>query len=158
MKSFLLCFLLIVVTSVVTQSAVYQYKIVSLSDAGIYINDFKDKMILVVNISSASVRGTHVLELNTLKELNSNTELAQMYFNLSSNFILAKRSKVKGLEACSLYKWLSLRSSNWIMDNEIKGDSQKILIGSNGNIISVFYGKSSPLDPLIRNSIVNKTT
>lgn len=173
MKSFLLYFMLLVATSLAAQTSVYQYKIIPLTGSEININDFKNKMVLVVNISSKSERSAQVQELNTLcerfadkglvviavpsddfsKEQKSDEELAQIYSNLSANFIITKKSKVKGQAACPLYEWLSLKSNNGIMDNEITGDFQKFLIDRKGNIISVFSGRISPLDPLITNSI-----
>ena len=43
-----------------------------------------------------------------------------------------------------LYKWLTSKDKNGVMDSEVKWNFQKYLIDENGKLIDVLYSKEKP--------------
>lgn len=147
---------------------------VPLSVAGnvINMNDCRGKKILIVNTASNSPYAVQYGSLETLyqqykdsltiiavpsnsfgNEPNPNKSIAAIINPVHHfNFLIAAESEVTG-NTTGLYKWLLNKSENGIMDSEVKGDFQKYLIDSNGNLIAVFAPEVDPLDEMIQNAI-----
>ncbi len=74
----------------------------------------------------------------------------------SVTFPMMAKISVKGKDIHPLYKWLTDKSLNGVMDSDVKWNFQKYLIDENGNLISVIPPKESPLSEMIVNWIKNK--
>lgn len=59
-------------------------------------------------------------------------------------FPLMEKISVKGDDIHPLYKWLTLKELNGVMDSEVKWNFQKYLIDENGNLADVLYSKEKP--------------
>jgi glutathione peroxidase len=59
-------------------------------------------------------------------------------------FPIMEKISVKGDDMHPLYKWLTSKSSNGVMDSEVKWNFQKYLIDENGKLIDVIFTKESP--------------
>jgi glutathione peroxidase len=43
-----------------------------------------------------------------------------------------------------IYKWLTSKAKNGVMDSEVKWNFQKYLIDEKGNLVDVIYSKEKP--------------
>jgi glutathione peroxidase len=64
--------------------------------------------------------------------------------NYSITFPLMEKISVKGNDMHPLYKWLTSKDKNGVMDSEVKWNFQKYLIDENGKLFDVIYSKEKP--------------
>jgi glutathione peroxidase len=59
-------------------------------------------------------------------------------------FPMMEKISVKGNDMHPLYKWLTSKDKNGVMDSEVKWNFQKYLIDENGKLVDVIYTKEKP--------------
>lgn len=64
--------------------------------------------------------------------------------NYGVTFPIMEKISVKGNDMHPLYKWLTSKSKNGVMDSEVKWNFQKYLIDENGKLVDVIYSKEKP--------------
>lgn len=64
--------------------------------------------------------------------------------NYNVTFPLMEKISVKGRDIHPLYKWLTSKELNGVMDSEVKWNFQKYLIDENGKLVDVLYSKEKP--------------
>jgi glutathione peroxidase len=64
--------------------------------------------------------------------------------NYGVTFPMMEKISVKGSDMHPLYKWLTSKDKNGVMDSEVKWNFQKYLIDENGKLIDVLYSKEKP--------------
>jgi glutathione peroxidase len=64
--------------------------------------------------------------------------------NYSVTFPLMEKISVKGSDMHPLYKWLTSKARNGLMDSKVKWNFQKYLIDENGNLVDVLYSREKP--------------
>ncbi len=64
--------------------------------------------------------------------------------NYNITFPLMEKISVKGDDMAPIYRWLTSKSENGVMDSEVKWNFQKYLIDENGKLVDVLYSKESP--------------
>ena len=64
--------------------------------------------------------------------------------NYGVTFPIMEKISVKGNDMHPLYKWLTLKDKNGVMDSEVKWNFQKYLIDENGNLVDVINPKEKP--------------
>ena len=64
--------------------------------------------------------------------------------NYGVTFPLMEKISVKGNDMAPIYKWLTSKEKNGIMDSEVKWNFQKYLIDENGKLVDVIYSKDKP--------------
>ncbi len=64
--------------------------------------------------------------------------------NYGVTFPMMEKISVKGKDMHPLYKWLTSKSENGVMDSEVKWNFQKYLIDENGRLVDVLYSKEKP--------------
>jgi len=64
--------------------------------------------------------------------------------NYGVTFPLMEKISVKGDDMAPIYKWLTSKENNGVMDSEVKWNFQKYLIDENGNLIDVINPKDKP--------------
>ncbi len=64
--------------------------------------------------------------------------------NYGVTFPMMEKISVKGKDMHPLYKWLTSKDKNGVMDSEVKWNFQKYLIDENGKLVDVFYSKDKP--------------
>lgn len=134
---------------------------------------FAGKKILIVNIAGLSPDS---LQLEQLKELHhqfrsrlvivlfpsnsfekepKNDKQIINYFSgiRSLPFVIASKVSVAGNNMHPLYKWLTDKVSNGIMNSRVKDDFQKYLISEKGQLIGVFDKRVLPFDPTLLKAI-----
>jgi glutathione peroxidase len=64
--------------------------------------------------------------------------------NYGVTFPMMEKISVKGKDMHPLYKWLTSKELNGVMDSEVKWNFQKYLIDENGKLQEVIYSKEKP--------------
>jgi glutathione peroxidase len=64
--------------------------------------------------------------------------------NYGVKFPMMAKISVKGDDMAPIYKWLTSKKENGVMDSEVKWNFQKYLIDENGKLVDVVYSKDKP--------------
>ena len=64
--------------------------------------------------------------------------------NFDVTFPLMEKISVKGDDMHPLYKWLTSKELNGVMDSNVRWNFQKYLIDEEGNLVDVLYSKEKP--------------
>ncbi len=64
--------------------------------------------------------------------------------NYGVTFPMMEKISVKGNDMHPLYKWLTSKDKNGVMDSEVKWNFQKYLIDENGKLVDVIFSKEKP--------------
>lgn len=145
---------------------IHQFKVESLEGGVIDFSAFKGKKILVVNTASECGYTPQYKELEELyvkykeklvvvgfpannfggQEPGSNTQIKEFcQKNYGVTFPMAAKISVKGSDAAPIYKWLTSKEQNGVLDAEVKWNFNKFLIDENGHLIAKYESKTKPL-------------
>ena len=64
--------------------------------------------------------------------------------NYGVTFPMMEKISVKGKDMAPVYKWLTSKELNGVMDSEVKWNFQKYLIDEKGKLVNVVYSKDKP--------------
>ncbi|MBG0859513.1 MAG: glutathione peroxidase [Bacteroidales bacterium] len=64
--------------------------------------------------------------------------------NYGVTFPMMEKISVKGDDMHPLYKWLTSKEKNGVLDSEVKWNFQKYLIDENGKLVDVIYTREKP--------------
>jgi glutathione peroxidase len=64
--------------------------------------------------------------------------------NYGVTFPMMAKISVKGDDMAPIYKWLTSKAKNGVMDSEVKWNFQKYLIDEKGKLFDVIYSKEKP--------------
>lgn len=130
------------------------------------LSSLKGKKVLVVNTASKCGFTPQYKELQSLyeayaskgfviigfpannflsQEPGSNSEIKQFCtdkFNVT--FPMMEKISVKGKDIDPIYKWLTNKSENGVMDASVSWNFQKFMIDENGNLVGMVPPKDSP--------------
>lgn len=159
------------------QTSIYSFNISRTDGGSINFSTFEGKKILLVNIATGSDKVSQLAELQQLHqqygdslvvigfpsnsfghESRSNAEIkafCQSQYEVS--FLLAAKGDVKGSGIQPVYNWLTKASENGQTNTIVKDDFQKYLISESGELIGIFIGSVSPLDPQIVSNITGSS-
>ena len=145
---------------------IYDFKVESLDKGTINFADFKGKKILIVNTASECGYTPQYKELQALYEKfkgklvivgfpannfggqEPGTALEIKAFcekNYGVTFPMAAKISVKGDDMAPIYKWLTSKAANGVLDAEIGWNFNKFLIDENGVMIDHFPSKVKPM-------------
>ena len=148
-------------------NSVHSFKVTSIDGGTIDFSSFKGKKILIVNTASKCGYTPQYEDLEKLyetyksklvivgfpannfggQEPGSNTEInAFCKKNYGVTFPLAEKVSVKGDDTHALFKWLTSKKENGVMDAEIKWNFTKFLLDEQGKLIAVFPSSVKPMD------------
>jgi glutathione peroxidase len=148
------------------QKSIHSFKVPSIDGGTIDFSKFKGKKILVVNTASqcgytpqyAALEKLYAANKEKLvivgfpannfggQEPGSNSEIKEFcQKNYGVSFPLAEKVSVKGDDTHPLFKWLTAKAENGVLDSEIKWNFTKFLLDENGNLLASFPSKVSPL-------------
>jgi glutathione peroxidase len=84
---------------------------------------------------------------NFLKqEPGTNKEIKEFCrLNYGVTFQMMSKISVKGDDMHTVYKWLTLKEENGVMDSEVRWNFQKYLVDEKGKLVSVVRPKVDPL-------------
>lgn len=153
---------------------IYSFKVEGLTGDTIDFSQFKGKKILVVNTASKCGLTPQYEGLEQLhkefkdklviigfpsndflsQEPGSNSEIGEFcQKNYGVTFLMAAKIAVKGAEQAPIYKWLTTKSENGVMDSEVGWNFQKYLLNEHGQLIGYFSPKTDPQAPEIIEAI-----
>ena len=166
MKYFALIGLLALMSFIPANTSIHSFKVPSIDGATIDFSQFKGKKILVVNTASKCGFTYQYEGLEKLyeqykdklvivgfpannfmsQEPGTNEEIKEFCtgkFNVS--FPMAAKVSVKGKDIDPLFKWLTNKDENGVMDANIGWNFNKFLLDENGKLIQHFDSKTEPL-------------
>ena len=153
------------------EKLIYDFKINSVDGKVIDFSDYKDKVILLVNVASYCGFTNQYADLQKLwetfekkdlivigvpsgsfnQEKNSNKEVKEFCeVNFNINFPITSIYDVKGENAHDIYKWAKLNHGKSAIP---KWNFHKILIGKNGKIIETFAPFTNPMSKKVIKTI-----
>jgi len=160
-------------THIMNATPIYSFKVDKLDGGTIDFAAFKGKKILIVNTASKCGYTKQYTDLQALYEQHKDKlvvigfpannfggqepgsaveikEFCQKNFGVT--FPMAAKVSVKGSDMAPIFKWLTSKDQNGVLDTEIGWNFNKFLIDENGNLIAHFPSNVTPLS----NDIVSK--
>ena len=153
------------VTAFSQASRFYDFKVKTL-DGGIFdFSSLKGKKVMIVNTASKCGNTPQYKDLEALYEKNHD-DLVIIGFpannfasqepgtaveirkfcteNYGVTFPMMEKISVKGDDMAPIYKWLTSKKENGVMDSEVKWNFQKYLIDEKGKLVEVLDPKEKP--------------
>lgn len=176
MKLSMLFLSFLLTLSGIAQKTAYDFKVSSINGNEIDFNNLHNKILIVVNVASASERTVQLRQLDTLCQRYASEGLVVVAFpsndfnnepktaeeirswtaGLHANLLVASKTSVTGEARSAFYSWCTKKSENGMLEADVKGDYQKFIISKEGKVAGVFAGSVSPLaEPFIRAITVN---
>ncbi len=146
-------------------STLYDFKVPGLDGSTIDFSKYKGKKVLIVNTASECGYTPQYADLQKLYEAHksnlvivgfpannfggqepgTNTEIKEFCKkNYGVTFPMAGKVSVKGDDIHPIFKWLTTKSENGVLDAEIKWNFTKFLLDEKGKLIAVFPSKVNP--------------
>jgi glutathione peroxidase len=157
------------------QSSFYNFKVKTLEGKDFDFSALKGKKVMIVNTASKCGFTPQYKDLETLYEKYGSDNFVIIGFpannfadqepgtaseirqfctqNYGVTFPMMEKISVKGSDMDPLYKWLTSKAENGVMDSEVKWNFQKYLIDENGKLVDVIYSKEVPNSDKIINWI-----
>ncbi len=153
-------------STIMKPDTIFHFKVPSLDGGTIDFSKFKGKKILVVNTASKCGFTPQYAQLEELykahgdklvivgfpannfgsQEPGTNDDIKEFCTkNYGVTFPMAAKVSVKGDDIAPIYKWLTEKSENGVMDADIKWNFTKFLLDENGVLITKFDSKVTPL-------------
>jgi glutathione peroxidase len=147
-------------------ATIHHFKVPSIEGQTIDFSKFKGKKVLIVNTASKCGYTPQYAELEQLhkaygsklvivgfpannfggQEPGSNAEINDFcQKNYGVSFVMAEKVSVKGTDIHPLFKWLTSKEENGVMDAEIKWNFTKFLLDEKGKLLAVFPSKVKPM-------------
>lgn len=174
----LFAFLTFSLAGMAQSSAFYDFKVKTLEGQDFDLSTLKGKKVMVVNTASKCGFTPQYKDLEALyerfegklviigfpannfagQEPGSAGEIRQFCTEkYGVSFPMMEKISVKGEDMAPLYKWLTSKDKNGIMDSEVKWNFQKYLIDENGKLVDVLYSKEKPDSEKVLNWLQNKS-
>jgi glutathione peroxidase len=156
------------------QPSVHQFKMEALEGGTIDFKKYKGKKLLIVNTASKCGYTPQYEELQALyekykdklvvigvpannfggQEPGTNAEIKEFCSsNFKVTFPMTAKVSVKGDNICELYKWLTSKEKNGVLDAEVKWNFNKFLLNENGELIAYFPSKVKPMSEEITSKL-----
>lgn len=146
-------------------SGFYNFKVKTLEGKEFDFASLKGKKVMIVNTASKCGNTPQYKDLEDLyqkyqpnlviigfpannfasQEPGTNSEIRKFCTeNYGVTFPMMEKISVKGDDMAPLYKWLTSKDKNGVMDSEVKWNFQKYLIDENGKLVEVIDPKEKP--------------
>jgi glutathione peroxidase len=153
---------------------IYQFTVEKLNGEHIGLADYKNKVLLVVNIASQCGFTPQLQDISDLKKEFADQDLEILAFpsndfggqeplegdaiatfcsNYGSNFTIFEKIRVRGPYAAPLYKFLADKKANGKINSTPRWNFHKYLIDRNGNVADFFYPFTKPTSSKIKKRI-----
>ena len=166
-KLFLIIFLLATVSAAIAQQkTLYDFKATTLEGQPFNLASLKGKKVLVVNTASKCGLTPQYALLQKLydtykdqdfviigfpannfnsQEPGTNSEIKEFCTkNYGVTFPMMSKISVKGDDIDPLYKWLTSKSQNGVVDAEVQWNFQKFMINEQGQLVGFVSPKEKP--------------
>ena len=172
MKKIALVFSMVVLAGTVfAQQSFYDFKVKDIDGKDFNLSTLKGKKVLVVNTASKCGNTPQYEQLQGLyekygdkkfviigfpannfgqQEPGTNAEIEEFCTkNYGVTFPMMSKISVKGSDIDPLYKWLTSKNENGVLDSEVGWNFQKYLIDEKGNLVKMVAPKVKPDDEQI---------
>ena len=165
-KIYTVLFLMMIsVAGFAQSSGFYDFKVKTLEGGEFDFSSLKGKKVMIVNTASKCGFTPQYKDLEEVyekyqgnlviigfpannfanQEPGSATDIRKFCTeNYGVTFPMMEKISVKGDDMAPLYKWLTSKDKNGVMDSEVKWNFQKYLIDENGKLVDVIYSKEKP--------------
>ncbi len=165
-KLLVLFFMMAVSASLTAQTkSIYDFKVKTLEGKEFDFSSLKGKKIMIVNTASLCGFTPQYKDLEALyndyqgelvivgfpannfnsQEPGTNQDIRKFCTdNYSVTFPMMEKISVKGDDMAPIYKWLTEKKENGVMDSEVQWNFQKYLIDESGKLVDVIYSKEKP--------------
>lgn len=151
---------------IITEETVYSFKMPSIDGGEINFSDYKGKKILIVNTASECGYTPQYEGLEKLyeghkehlvvigvpsndfgqQEPGSNEEINKFCKSrFGVTFPLTAKTAVIGEKQDPLFRWLTTKTENGVLDAEVKWNFTKFLLDENGKLLASFPSKTDPM-------------
>lgn len=160
----------IILFSMMAQSqSIYKYKVLDINGNEFSFASLKGKKIMIVNTASKCGYTSQYAQLESVyekykgsnfivvgfpandflsQEPGTNDEISQFCKkNYGVSFPMMSKISVKGKDMHDVYKFLTQKSLNGVLDSEVKWNFQKYLINEQGMLEKVIGSRTLPNDP-----------
>lgn len=163
--------LLVITTVAFGQKSFYDFKVTDIDGKEFDLSSLKGKKVLVVNTASKCGYTPQYEQLESIyknygdekftviafpannfnnQEPGSDAEVEEFCKkNYGVSFPIMSKISVKGNDMHPLYRWLTSKNENGVMDSEVKWNFQKYLIDESGKLVQVYESKVKPDDEKI---------
>ena len=172
MKKIALIFSMVIIAgAVMAQKSFYDFKVKDIDGKDFDLSSLKGKKVLVVNTASKCGNTPQYEQLQKLYEKYGDKKFVIIGFpannfgqqepgtdaeieefctkNYGVTFPMMSKISVKGGDMAPLYKWLTSKSENGVLDSEVTWNFQKYLIDEKGNLVKTVAPKIKPDDDQI---------
>jgi len=170
-------FLVLSVSGLAQSGSFYDFKVKTLEGNDFDLNTLRGKKVMVVNTASKCGNTPQYKDLEEVyreyqdvlviigfpannfmnQEPGSAAEIRTFCTEkYGVTFPVMQKISVKGKDIDPLYKWLTSKSENGVMDSEVKWNFQKYLIDENGKLVEVIPPKENPKSDRILAWITSK--
>jgi len=146
-------------------SGFYDFKVKTLEGSDFDFSSLKGKKVMVVNVASKCGNTPQYKDLEALyekyqgelviigfpannfagQEPGTASEIREFCTkNYGVTFPMMEKISVKGKDMHPVYKWLTSKDKNGVMDSEVTWNFQKYLIDENGKLVDVLNPKEKP--------------
>lgn len=157
-------------------TSIHKFKIEGLEAQEIDFATFKGKKIMVVNVASECGYTSQYQQLQELyeefnhkleivgipandfgsQEPGTNNEIqAFCKRNYGVSFPMAAKVTVLGEQAHPIYKWLTNKAQNGVIDSEVTWNFNKFLLDEEGHLVAYHPSSVSPIDESILDWLMN---
>lgn len=163
--------LLVITTVAFGQKSFYDFKVTDIDGKEFNLASLKGKKVLVVNTASKCGYTPQYEQLESIYNNYGNEKFTVIAFpannfnnqepgtdaeveefckkNYGVSFPIMSKISVKGNDMHPLYRWLTSKNENGVMDSEVKWNFQKYLIDEQGKLVQVYESKVKPDDDKI---------
>lgn len=163
--------LLVVTTVAFGQKSFYDFKVTDIDGKEFNLASLKGKKVLVVNTASKCGYTPQYEQLESIYKNYGDEKFTVIAFpannfnnqepgtdaeveefckkNYGVSFPIMSKISVKGNDMHPLYRWLTSKNENGVMDSEVKWNFQKYLIDEQGKLVQVYESKVKPDDDKI---------
>lgn len=180
MKQLIFLFISILTSTVMAQTSktLYDFKATSLNGTSFDLSSLKGKKVMVVNTASKCGLTPQYKDLEALyeqygpdkfvvigfpannfreQEPGSNKEIGEFCTkNYGVTFPMMSKISVLGDDMDPLYKWLTSKEENGVMDAPVQWNFQKFLIDENGKLVDMVTPKELPTSEKVIKFITSK--
>ena len=117
------------------------------SDLEKLYREYKDKNLVIIGFPANDFMGQ---EPGTNEEIKNFCTL-----NYDVTFPMMSKISVKGKDMDPLYKWLTSKELNGVMDSQVSWNFQKYMVDENGHLVDVAAPKEKPYSEKIVNWLNN---
>ena len=167
MKSILLAVLLLLTAPM--SKTIYDFKMKNIDGKEVSLADYKGKVVMIVNVASLCGNTPQYKDIEAIYEKYKDKGLVVLGFPANNfmaqepgsnekikefctkeyavTFPMFSKISVKGSDMDPLYKFLTSKAENGVVDAPVKWNFQKFLIGRDGKVISSIGNHTSVTEP-----------